>query len=140
MAKKNSLKESISQFACSGLVLFSSSLEIMRSHEQFNILKTSNVLVRSKHGFHLLPLFLFLTSTQFTPILVFSYFFNTFIYLFIYLWLCWVFVAVRWLSLVAASGGYSSLQCTGFLLCWLLLLQSTGSRRAGFSNCGMQAQ
>ena len=33
------------------------------------------------------------------------------------------------LSLVAASGGYSSLQCMGFSLRWLLLLQSTGSRR-----------
>ena len=46
---------------------------------------------------------------------------------FIYFWLHWVFVAVRGLSLVAASGGYSSLRCTGFSLQWLLLLQSTGS-------------
>ena len=53
------------------------------------------------------------------------------IYLFTYFWLHWVFVAVCGLSLVAASGGYSSLQCVG-LLWWLLLLQSTGSRRAGF--------
>ena len=43
-------------------------------------------------------------------------------------WQHWVFVAVHGLSLVAASGGYSSLQCTGFLLWWLPLLQSTGSR------------
>ena len=34
-------------------------------------------------------------------------------------------------SLVAASKGYSSLQCTGFSLRWLLLLQSTGSRPTG---------
>ena len=27
--------------------------------------------------------------------------------LFIYFWLCWVFVAARGLSLVAASGGYA---------------------------------
>ena len=40
--------------------------------------------------------------------------------LFIYFWLCWVFVAERGLSLVAASGGYSSLRCTGFSLSWLL--------------------
>jgi len=33
------------------------------------------------------------------------------------------------------SGGYSSLQCTGFCLWWLLLLQSTGSRCTGFSSC-----
>ena len=32
--------------------------------------------------------------------------------------------------LVAASGGYSSLQYMGFSLWWLLLLQSMGSRHA----------
>ena len=36
--------------------------------------------------------------------------------LFIYFWLRWVFVAVRGLPLVAVSGVYSSLQCTGFSL------------------------
>ena len=71
-------------------------------------------------------------------------FLNKFTYLFIYLsiyfCLCWVFVAVCGLSLVAASGGYSSLPCAGFSLSWLLLLQSTGSRHVGFSSCGMWAQ
>ena len=47
------------------------------------------------------------------------------------LWLCWVFVSVRGLSLVAASGGHSSLRCAGLSLSRPLLLQSTGSRRAG---------
>ena len=65
-------------------------------------------------------------------------FFNKFIYLF-YFSLCWVFVAACGLSLVAASGGYSSLQCAGFSLRWLLLLQSMDSRHAGFSSCGTQA-
>ena len=37
------------------------------------------------------------------------------------------------LSLVAATGGSSSLQCVGFSSWWLLLLQSTGSRHMGFS-------
>ena len=59
---------------------------------------------------------------------------------FFFFWLHWVFVAARGLSLVAASGGYSSLQCAGFSLWWLLLLGSMGSRRTGFSSCGMQAQ
>ena len=59
--------------------------------------------------------------------------------LFIYFWLCWVFVAARMLSLVATSGGYSSLQCAGFSLWWLLLVRSTGSRRVGFSSCGTWA-
>ena len=66
-------------------------------------------------------------------------FINLFI-LFIYFWLRWVFVAVCGLSLVAASGGYSSLRCMGFSLCWLLLLWSTGSRHTGFSSCGTRAQ
>ena len=61
-------------------------------------------------------------------------------YLCIYFWLCWVFVAVCGLSLVAASGGYSSFWCTGFSLQWLLLSQSTDSRHTGFSSCGARAQ
>ena len=51
-------------------------------------------------------------------------------YLFIYFWLCWVFVSVRGLSLVVASGGHSSSRCTGLSLS-RPLLWSTGSRRAG---------
>ena len=47
--------------------------------------------------------------------------------------------AVR-LSLVAVSGCYSSLQCMGFPLQWLLLLWSTGSRLTGFGSCSTQAQ
>ena len=55
------------------------------------------------------------------------FFFNKlFVCLFIYFWLCWVFVAARGLSLVVVSGGYSLLQCTG-------------SRCAGFSSCGLWA-
>ena len=71
-----------------------------------------------------------------------------FINLFIYFWLRWVFIAVHGLSLLAASGGYSSLQCVGFSLRWLLLLRSMGSRCAtpqallvahGLSSCGSRA-
>ena len=54
-----------------------------------------------------------------------------FIYLFIYFWPCWVFVSVRGLSPVAASGGHSSSQCAGLSLSRPLLLRSTGSRHAG---------
>ena len=39
------------------------------------------------------------------------------LYLFIYLLLRWVFIAACKLSLVVASGGYSSLQCAGFSCC-----------------------
>ena len=59
--------------------------------------------------------------------------------LFICFWLCWVFLAACVLSLVAASGGYSLLQCVDFSLRWLLLLRSTGSRHAGFRSCGSRA-
>ena len=54
-----------------------------------------------------------------------------FIYLCIYLWLRWVFVSVRGLSLVAASGGPSSSRCAGLSLSRPLLLWSTSSRHAG---------
>ena len=48
-----------------------------------------------------------------------------------FFWLCWVFVSVRGLSLVAASGSHSSWRCAGLSLLRPLLLWSTGSRRAG---------
>ena len=48
-----------------------------------------------------------------------------------YVCLCWVFVSVRGLSLVAVSGGHSSSRCAGLSLSQPLLLRSTGSRRAG---------
>ena len=64
-----------------------------------------------------------------------------------YLWLCWVFVSVRGLSLVVASRGHSSSRCTGLSLSRPLLLRSTGSRRAAsvvvahgpscFAACGI---
>ena len=59
---------------------------------------------------------------------------------FLCFWLRWVFIAAHGLSLVAASGGYSSLWCAGFLLLWPLLLRSTGSRCTGLSSCGTRAQ
>ena len=52
-----------------------------------------------------------------------------FINLFIYFWLCWVFVSVRGLCLVAASGGHSSSRCAGLSLLRPLLLRNTGRRR-----------
>ena len=47
---------------------------------------------------------------------------------------CWVFVAVCGLSLVAASRGYPPVQCVGFLWC-LPLLQSMGSGAHRLSSC-----
>ena len=56
-----------------------------------------------------------------------------FIYLFIYFWLCWVFVAVCRLALVAASEGFS---CCG--------ARALGARASvvvarGLSSCGSRA-
>ena len=65
---------------------------------------------------------------------LFFFFLNTFIiYLFIYLfyWLCWVFVSVQGLSLVVASGGHSLHRGVRVPHYRGLSLRSTGSRRAG---------
>ena len=70
--------------------------------------------------------FFFLFKGQFLARVVFL-----FIYFYIYFWLCWVFVSVRGLPLVAAKGGHSSSRCAGLSLSRPLLLRSTGSRRAG---------
>ena len=75
--------------------------------------------------FHSFPFFVASTgsSVTFLPLLSFFLFSFCVFFLIIYFWLCWVFVSVRGLSLVAACGGLS--------LSRPLLLRSTGSRRAG---------
>ena len=60
--------------------------------------------------------------------------------IFFFFWLPWVFVAMCRLSLVAASGSYSSLQSIAFSLQWLFLLWSTGSRHTGFNSCSTWVQ
>ena len=62
---------------------------------------------------------------------------NSFLNL-IFFWPCLVFVALRGLSLVAVSEGYSLLQYMGFSL-RCLLLWSTGSWCVGFSSCSTWA-
>ena len=79
-------------------------------------------------------------STTAPPGKPYLFIFINYLFLFIYFWLHWVFVAARGLSLVVASRGYSLLQCAGFSLQCRLLLRSTGSRRVGFNSCGTQAQ
>ena len=56
----------------------------------------------------------------------FDLFLFFFIYLFIYFWPCWVFVAARGLSLVVVSRGYPSWRCMGFSLSWLSLVAEHG--------------
>ena len=71
---------------------------------------------------------------------VMCFFFFNFIYLFVYFWLCWVFVSVRGLSLVAASGGHFSLWCAGLSLSWPLLVAEHRLQMRRPSNCGSRAQ
>ena len=56
-----------------------------------------------------------------------------------YLWLCWVFVSVRGLSLVAASGGHSSSRCAGLSLSRPLVAEHRLPTRR-LSSCGSRAQ
>ena len=66
---------------------------------------------------------------------------HIFFFFYLYIYGCIGSLLLRMgFSLVAASGGYSSLRCVGFSLQCLLLLWSTGSRGAGFSSCGTRAQ
>ena len=89
-------------------------------------LENKNKTCKASSGYYLSSFHNFLPNS----------FFFIFIYLFIYLfiiyfWLRWVFISVRGLSLVVASGGHSSSRCAGLSLSRPLLLRSTGSSRAG---------
>ena len=70
----------------------------------------------------------------------FNFYFFILIYVFIYLGLHWVFVAVRGLSLGAANGAAlrcsaQASQCSGFSCCG-----SRAGGRAGFSSCSTRAR
>ena len=73
----------------------------------------------------------------------FFFFFLKQIFLFIfflfYFWLCWVFVSLRGLSPVVASGGHSSSRCTGLSLSRPLVAEHRLQTRR-LSNCGSRAQ
>ena len=65
-----------------------------------------------------------------------TWFSLTFIYIswFLYLWLCWVFIAVQAFLKLWQVGATLRPWCTGFSLQWFRLLWSTDSRRTGFSS------
>ena len=79
--------------------------------------------------------YIYISSENLSPgshyCVLFFFFLEIHVLLFIYFWLCWVFVSVRGLSPVAASGGHSSSRCAGPPPPQPLPLRSTGSRRAG---------
>ena len=62
------------------------------------------------------------------------FFFN--FYLFIYLWLCWVFVSVRGLSLVVASGGPLFIAVRRPLIIAASLVAEHRLQTRRLSNCG----
>ena len=62
-----------------------------------------------------------------------------FMYVCMYVWLCWVFVSVRGLSLLVASGGHSSSRCAGLSLSQPLVAEHRLQMRR-LSNCGSRAE
>ena len=68
------------------------------------------------------------------------FFFNLFIYLLLFFWLCWVFVSVRGLSLVAAIGGHSSSRWRGPLTITASLVAEHRLQARRLSSCGSRAQ
>ena len=90
------------------------------SQRSTKIKDTSSHSVRNTRGFS----FQFLTEIQGNPSHFFLFLKNKFIYF--YFWLRWVFVAARGLS---SERGLLFVVVPGLLIGWLLLLQSTGSRR-----------
>ena len=60
-----------------------------------------------------------------------------YLFLLIYFWLLWIFIALLGLALVVVSRGLSLLWCLA-LLRWLLSLWSMGSRYMGLSSCCTQ--
>ena len=80
---------------------------------------------------------------------LFNYFFKKYlfiylvvpglIYLFIiyiYFWLCWVFISVRGLSPVAASGDHSSSRCAGLFTIVASLVAEHRLQTRRLSSCG----
>ena len=60
--------------------------------------------------------------------------------LFIYLWLCWVLVSVRGLSLLAVSGGHYSSRCAGLSLSRPLFVVEHRLQTRRLSSCGSRAE
>ena len=85
-----------------------------------------------------------LHQTWVHPPLGFFFFFNShlfylFIYFYIYFWLCWVFVSVPGLPLVAASGGHSSSRCAGLFTIAASLVAEHRLQTRRLSSCGSRA-
>ena len=108
-------------------------MDVLRFELELPLQPTEQVL-----GVQLILTFSYQLHVSYLPsvFLFFHSFFFFFYYLFIFR-LYWVFVAVRGVSLVAVSGGYSSLLFKGFPLQWLLLVWSAGSGFSCSPACGI---
>ena len=84
-------------------------------------------------------MFLIFEVYKFNFVVLFIYLFIFKIYLLIYFWLCWVFVSVRRLPLVLASGGHSSSRSAGLSLSRPLVAEHRLQIRR-LSSCGSRAQ
>ena len=96
-------------------------------------------LINQKHTLLLLycsNVYFTLSSSKSTSSSAFFFFL---INLFIYLWLCWVFVSVRGLSLVAASGGPLFIAMRGPLTVAASLVAEHRLQTRRLSNCGSRA-
>ena len=62
------------------------------------------------------------------------------LFIFIYFWLCWVFIPVRGLSLVAASGGPLFIAVCRPLTVAASLVAEHGLQTCRLSSCGSRAQ
>ena len=102
------------------LIILSWNISLFLHHPRFFCSYFSSFL------FFLCFSFCFSSTLFLFYILIFFFFKKLIIF-----WLHWVIVAACGLSLVAASRSYSSLQCAGLSLWWLLLLLSTGPRAHG---------
>ena len=60
---------------------------------------------------------------HFYSCMILLYEFNRFLVDQLFFWLRWVFVAARGLFSSCGERGYSLLQCAGFLLRWLLVVE-----------------
>ena len=88
-------------------------------------------------------IFLWCSFFHFFEIYIFFFFNSNLFYLFIYyiyFWLCWVFVSVRGLPLVAASWGHSSSRCAGLFNIAASLVAEHRLRTRRLSSCGSRAQ
>ena len=80
-------------------------------------------------------------------VLISSEFLSFFFFLIIHLWLCWVFIAALWLSIVVESGGYSLAVVLGFLLAAVSFVaehrlcgtQASAVAAVGLSRCSWRA-